>query len=91
MKYVIAFDIADDRVRYRAVKVLHEHCYRVQKSVFEGFLSHTALAECMSRLESLIDPKTDSVRCYQLCGGCAENIVSAGNAPRVEDVQYMII
>jgi CRISPR-associated protein Cas2 len=91
MKYVIAFDITDDHVRYRAVKILLEHCYRVQKSVFEGFLSHAALDECMSRLEALIDPQTDSVRCYQLCAGCAENIVSAGNSPRVEDVQYMII
>jgi CRISPR-associated protein Cas2 len=91
MKYVIAFDISDDKVRYRAVKVLLEHCYRVQKSVFEGFLSRSALAECMSRLEKLIDPQSDSIRCYQLCSGCADNSAFAGNGPRVEQVQYIII
>lgn len=91
MKYVIAFDISDDHVRYKVVKVLLEHCYRVQKSVFEGYLSRQALDECISRLESLIDPHTDSVRYYQLCAGCSDNVLSSGNSPRIEDIQYMII
>jgi CRISPR-associated protein Cas2 len=91
MKYVIAFDITDDRIRYKAVKILLEHCYRVQKSVFEGFLSRPKLEECMKRLEVLIDPKTDSVRYYQLCAGCAENVLASGNSPRIEDIQYTII
>jgi CRISPR-associated protein Cas2 len=90
MKYVISFDITDDQVRYRVVKILLEHCYRVQKSVFEGFLSRPALEDCKVRLEALIDPKTDSVRYYQLCAGCAENSIATGSGPRVEEVQYMI-
>lgn len=91
MKYVIAFDITDDQVRYRAVKILLKYCYRVQKSVFEGYLSRQALDECISQLDALIDPETDSVRYYQLCSGCAENALLSGNSPRIEDIQYMII
>ncbi|HEX2958395.1 MAG TPA: CRISPR-associated endonuclease Cas2 [Chitinispirillaceae bacterium] len=91
MKYVIAFDITDDRIRYKAVKILLEHCYRVQKSVFEGYLSSSTLEQCIKRLNVLIDPKTDSVRYYQLCASCAENVAVSGNTPRIEDIQYTII
>ena len=35
MYYVVCFDISDNRVRYRVVKVLKGCGRRVQKSVFE--------------------------------------------------------
>lgn len=91
MKYVVAFDISDDRTRYRAVKILLEYSYRVQKSVFEGFFSKESLEECLGRLEALIDPRTDSVRSYQLCAVCADCIQNKGTGPDIKQVRYVIV
>ena len=71
MLYLITFDISENRVRYRAVKVLKGVGRRVQKSVFEcGNLSEEKLLEVQGRLEKLIDHSTDSIRYYQLCRNC---------------------
>ncbi|MDG5816175.1 CRISPR-associated endonuclease Cas2 [Chitinispirillales bacterium ANBcel5] len=91
MKYVIAFDISDDNARYRAVKILLQYCYRVQKSVFEGVMGHSALTECLERLGTVIDSRTDSLRCYQLCAGCSETMRELGNGPRIEKLEYLIL
>lgn len=91
MKHVVAFDISDDRTRYRAVKILLEYSYRVQKSVFEGFFSKDSLEECLSRLGAVIDPETDSVRSYQLCAGCADSIKNKGTGPDIKQVKYVIV
>ena len=91
MKYAIAFDIVDDRVRYRAAKVLLEYGYRVQKSVFEGILSKESVEECAAKLKNVIDPKVDSVRFYPLCAECEGKVAILGIGKRVEDVKYTIL
>jgi len=91
MKYVISFDITDDRKRYRAVKILLEYGYRVQKSVFEGFINKERVQECRKKLVSVIDPKTDSVRIYPLCGDCEAKVAIEGCGKTVEETAYIII
>jgi CRISPR-associated protein Cas2 len=91
MKYTIAFDITDDRVRYRAVKILLEYGYRVQKSVFEGILSLESAAECRERLAKIIDAKLDSVRIYPFCGQCESKIAIMGIGRVVEKKEYIIL
>ena len=34
MKYIICYDIKEDRIRSRIVKYLEEHAFRIQFSVF---------------------------------------------------------
>ena len=91
MKYLICFDISDDRKRYRTVKVLSEYSYRVQKSVFEGFLSKDTLLEMMDKIKNCIDEKTDSVRVYPLCARCEQEVRITGTGTKVEDVEYIIL
>lgn len=91
MKYLIAFDIVDDRVRYRAVKVLLTYGYRVQKSVFEAFLSAESRDECAQKLDELIDASTDSVRFYPLCRDCAGKGLIFGIGIAVEKTDYLIV
>jgi len=91
MKYAIAFDIVDDRKRYRAVKVLLEYGYRVQKSVFEAFLSSEALTECAEKLKKIIDAKVDSVRFYPLCRDCETKVAVMGIGTSVEKADYIIL
>jgi CRISPR-associated protein Cas2 len=82
MRYVIAFDVSCDRRRYRVVKVLKEYAVRVQKSVFESReLDRSAYLRMRSKLEGLIDPSTDSLRYYPLCGTCLGRVDHFGAAP----------
>ncbi len=91
MKYVISFDISNDRTRYKAAKILLEYGYRVQESVFEGFLSKESIAEIQSKLSNLINPQTDSVRIYPLCLDCEKKVEIIGNGKKVEETDYIII
>jgi CRISPR-associated protein Cas2 len=91
MKYVIAFDIVDDRIRSRVVKILSEYAYRVQKSVFEGLISREASEEMQEKLARVIDQKSDSVRIYPLCGKCEPEVRIIGIGSKVEQVDYIIL
>jgi len=87
MRVVIAFDVSDDRVRYRLVKVLKTYAHRVQKSVFEARdLDRATYLRMRSRAEGVIDARTDSLRYYSLCAGCKDRIESHGiGCGRLED------
>jgi len=62
MRTVIAFDVSDDRARYRVVKALKEFAVRVQKSVFEAAdLDRAAFLRMRSKVERHVEPTTDSV------------------------------
>jgi len=79
MFLLVAFDISDDRIRYKAVKVLKGFGTRVQKSVFEcPALTEKQYLEMKDRLEALVDHRTDSVRYYILCRGCIGNVEWTG-------------
>lgn len=91
MKYVIAFDIVNDRVRARVVKILSEYAYRVQKSIFESLASKEALAEMEKKLEKVLDKKKDSVRIYPLCGKCEPEVRIMGIGTKIEKVDYIIL
>lgn len=71
MRTVIAFDVSDDRRRYRLVRVLLDRSTRVQKSVFEApDLDPTGYLRLRSLAEGIIDPETDRLRYYRLCAQC---------------------
>lgn len=79
MYTVIAFDISDDRQRNAVVKALRDHATRVQKSLFEAAdLDRATYLRLRSRLEGLVDPTTDNLRYYRLCGSCVSRIERFG-------------
>jgi CRISPR-associated protein Cas2 len=82
MRYVIAFDVSDDRRRYHLVRVLRSYSRRVQKSVFEApGLGRAAYLRMRSLAEGTVDPATDSLRYYFLCEACVERIEFFGRGP----------
>ncbi len=89
---VIAFDISDDRTRYRVVKALKKYAIRVQKSVFEAaHLPENHLRRLQRQVERLIDPKTDRVRYYFLCAACKPRIESVGPGEIAEYEEFRVI
>lgn len=67
MKYVVAYDIADDRRREDVATLLSGYGPRVQLSVFEcEFRSRRETGTVRAKLRDLIDPVEDQIRLYPL-------------------------
>lgn len=80
MRYVIAYDIADDGRRTRLAHLLEAYGDRVQYSVFECDLDHGQLAHAIACVEEFVWPGADRVRVYRLCAACAGEIESIGTS-----------
>ncbi|MGO8747878.1 MAG: CRISPR-associated endonuclease Cas2 [Thermoguttaceae bacterium] len=70
MYLVVCYDIVEDRRRARVLRKMGEYLTRVQKSVFEGALGDDRLEPMRRMLMEEIDPVTDTVRLFHLCGRC---------------------
>jgi len=81
MRYVIAYDIEDNRRRTRLAKVLEGYGDRVQFSLFEAELSDDEVEVVLRRLRPLVDKDTDCLRVYPLCARC-HGAVRAIGAPK---------
>lgn len=68
--WLICYDISDPKRLYRVAKALKPFGVRVQKSVFECWLTSAGLKTLLERMDEIIDPEIDSVRCYPLCESC---------------------
>lgn len=77
-RWVICYDIPDDKRRTKVAKTLDSYGDRVQFSVFEALLDRRLFAAMMSKLEPLLDPKEDTLRAYPLCAGCVKRQVKIG-------------
>lgn len=92
MFFLVCFDISDDRIRYRAVKVLKGFGKRVQKSVFEcGGLSEERFLKMKHALDDLIDHETDSVRYYRLCRVCLPKIEYSGIGQVTDNEVFRVV
>ena len=58
MKYLITYDIEDDKKRKKISDELESFGYRVNYSVFECELNQTKLKKLTQRLEELVDKNT---------------------------------
>lgn len=76
---LICFDIVDNRIRYRAVKIIKAYGTRVQKSVFEcPSITEKQFLKMKQKLEDCIDNTQDSVRFYFLCKTCLNKVEYSG-------------
>jgi len=78
MRYLICYDISDNRRRNRLAKFLLDYGQRAQYSVFECDLTKKALDTVIVGIVECINPDEDSVRVYSLCAGCAGVIQAFG-------------
>ncbi len=79
MRYVIAYDIPEDPVRYRVSKLLESYGWRVQESVFECLLAERDVERLQRRLEArLRASQGGNVRIYRLCLDCHRASLGVG-------------
>ncbi len=82
MRWVIAYDIPDDRRRLRVANILQGFGDRVQHSVFEAVLEDRDRQVLEDELGGVIVPQEDRLRMYPLCSACARAVTDLGLVPQ---------
>ena len=91
MRYLVCYDIADDRRRQKVAELLLDYGTRMQESVFECIIE-AKLAETMRhRLEQTIDAASDSVLIFLLCESCSTRVLDLGIARKLEEAEFYIV
>lgn len=78
MKYIIAYDIQNDKKRRKVSKILEENGVRLQFSVFECKLNKKELKELKTKIDNIISSKSDSVLIFNLCETCENKSINIG-------------
>ena len=89
LRYIICYDVPDDRRRTRLAHALDKYGDRVQYSVFEAVLEHRLFDSLMNEMHQLIKPEEDRIHVYPFCAACADRVQrlgAAGPAPGEEIV-----
>jgi CRISPR-associated protein Cas2 len=87
----VCYDITDDKIRSRAVKILEDYGERVQYSVFEFNLNPAKILEMKHKLlkKKLIDRKWVSFTIYPLCENCYNKTERFGDS-RILDEKTIV-
>jgi CRISPR-associated protein Cas2 len=89
--FVIAYDMTDNRRRAKLARLLESLGFRVQGSVFEGYLSSNEVDRMLKKALKLIDPNEDSIRVYPICKDCREKMTILGQGEVIRPPGLVII
>ena len=81
MRFLICYDITDDSLRNKIVKILESYGERIQYSVFEFNLTKAKILEMKHKLikRKLLDKKRMSFSIYPICEECYKKVERYGN------------
>lgn len=85
MRYLVCYDIPDDRRRARLAKHLEGYGDRLQYSVFETVLDKARFADMLRGAEAIIDAEEDSLIVVPLCVACHARRLRLGAAAAGKD------
>ena len=91
-RFIVCYDVADDKRRQKLSELLDSCGDRVQNSVFELPVDASLMRDCLRRLEELAHPTEDRVAVYRLCASCdgARRYFGAVE-PRVGEEEVFIV
>ena len=69
-RFVVCYDVADNRRRQRIAKILDAYGDRIQESVFELPVPAKLMQECLESVMSVLDTTEDGLIVYPLCAAC---------------------
>lgn len=78
MRYLICYDIADDRRRRKVVRLLEEFGVRLHESAFWAHLSPGQHNRLNRRVRPLLNEKLDKLTIYPVCERDGPDIRSTG-------------
>lgn len=89
--YIIAYDVVEDKRRYRVHKLLKDFGHRVQYSVFETDITSSELEYVIKKLKTIINLETDSINFYFACQNCEAKKCQIGKSKKVEYLSGYVI
>jgi CRISPR-associated protein Cas2 len=83
MRYVVAYDISNNKRRKKLADLLDGYGMRVNLSVYEIELNQTRYKKLLQEIETqkLCNKKYDSVRFYHICENCLAKSFELSVAP----------
>ena len=91
MKYIICYDISDDKLRRRVVKYLESMAYRLQYSVFQMECSGEKIQRVQRGLSHICQGYQDVIlTIVPVCSSCQEKIWQHGR-PVEESRPYVVV
>jgi len=90
-RYVIAYDIVDNKKRNKVANFIKNYGIRVQKSVFECHIPSDTLQNLINKLEKMIDLENDSILVYCMCKDCFANRTGIGTYISNDEKDYKIV
>ncbi len=88
--WVVAYDIADNRIRRRVYQTLKNYGEAVQYSIFECWLQPHQLVLLRQQVQDEIET-ADSVRWYPLCVWCRRDIEWQGVGLHSNDPPFILL
>ncbi|WP_284180405.1 CRISPR-associated endonuclease Cas2 [Rhabdaerophilum sp. SD176] len=87
--FVFCYDVSGDRARAKIAEMLEKHLVRVQKSVFEGRMTHRKAQKIAESISVQLGPG-DSLRIYALTNQALDLSFSVGGAPMPEKNNFLL-
>ena len=90
MIILVTYDIVKNKNRIKLRKFLLDYGYPVQKSVFELMLDWDKLERLKREIQKYVKDSQDSVRFYQVCDACRQNVKVLGQGERFLNDEYAV-
>ncbi|NEQ95959.1 MAG: CRISPR-associated endonuclease Cas2 [Cyanothece sp. SIO2G6] len=81
MLAIVVYDIPDNRRRTQLATFLEGYGRRVQRSVFECFLSRHEMQKLHQKIEQRVNHKEDNVRLYWISQDGLDKVLTVGSEP----------
>ena len=91
MQALVAFDVADDRRRYRLTRVLLDYGTRIQESVFWVECEDDLVERIRERVRGVLDVEVDNLWMVPVCEGCVKKVETIGIGRKPEVPEYFIV
>ena len=85
-RFVVCYDVANNKRRSKVAACLDGYGDRVQDSVFELSVNRALLDQCITEVSGLINAAEDSVIVYRLCTACERERVYLGVGEQVAHI-----
>lgn len=90
-KYIIIYDIANNKHINKISSILLDYGIRIQKSVFEVHVHDENFRTMKMRLHSVINPAEDGIKIFQVCESCLGGRRAIGTAHQWKDMASWIV
>jgi CRISPR-associated protein Cas2 len=91
VRFIVCYDVSDDRRRDRIAGALLDYGARIQESVFIATLDDELRERMLERLGKLVDAAVDSVFVFPLCRTCAGKATTIGVGNLPQDREYYVL